>query len=162
MPEITENDVRRFIGFLADFAEKARQYTEEWQNEENEKFKEYEEKKSKEKSICDCCIHTDRNDCKQSPFCRIVTVTYCPDWELTTPRERKDAQEREIVVGDEVRIGKAIEVVTRIRGLFVDTIDCDGNATTWDKRKYPLRTWEKTGRHFPIAELLERMGKKDG
>lgn len=39
MPEITENDIRRFIGFLADFAEKARQYTEKWQNEENEEEK---------------------------------------------------------------------------------------------------------------------------
>ena len=39
MAEITENDVRMFIDFLADFAEKARQYTEKWQNEENEEVK---------------------------------------------------------------------------------------------------------------------------
>lgn len=43
MSEITENDVRRFVGFLADFAEKARQYTEEWQSEENEEEKDGEE-----------------------------------------------------------------------------------------------------------------------
>lgn len=71
--------------------------------------------------------------------------------------------EDEIKVGDEIRNRDAIEVVTGVMSTGLQTIDANGNASTWYYNTYPLETWKKTGRHFDeIKNVLDKMGEVDG
>lgn len=78
----------------------------------------------------------------------------------------KEYEEKQIRIGDEIKLNDVVEVVVSLQDTYMLTIDCYGHVSTWQYDRYPLNGWSKTGRHFPqIAELLELMkgvnGKND-
>ena len=101
----------------------------------------------------------------------LLTIFGCDEWEdilaeysalvaieKVAAYEKEQKKEKIIKVGDEIKNRDTVEVVTCLKSTGMQTIDSEGNVSTWYFEDHPLDEWEKTGRHFPqITELLAQM-----